>query len=304
MRQTSILIIGFARPELVEKKLESLAHIFNGDIMVSIDGPKSYDPHLDTEWKKQMSLFQNVRWKIQIENLGLARHVTEAISKELENYDNCIVLEDDVVVSVHALHQVRKLLSNRLPSNILTVGFFGGLPRIWFLSKYIRNSWRLSRYFSAWGWAVQREDWMHFTLDLAKSQSKDLRLAISETFRGYKMRVWQRRLEVVKSNPRATWDYQVFFLGLLMKKKHLQPTFRSCENVGFADQRSTNTKERRPFWYFGKSNNEIESTISLSRLNKSRNWIQLIDSFTWAGDSRFYTLTRKIGGIRAKLKRR
>ena len=301
-RSTAVLIIGYNRPEKVEAKLRLLEPIFKDELIISIDGDTNRDASLSQKWMNVRALFPNLSWMFRQENLGLARHVTGSISEVLRDFQNCIIIEDDVEVSASFLCQLRQVLATRLPENVLTVGSFGGLPRLWPFLKLIKNRWRLSRYFSAWGWAIQREDWTHFSLDLVNRNSFDLTRAIHENFSGHKRKVWMRRAQVVSSNQYATWDFQVFFLGLLLNKKHMLPTFRSSDNVGFMDSRSTNTKHKKPFWYTGRRATDFESLGVPKESPKYSKSLQFVDSLTWAGDSYLNRLIQLVHWVKGKIK--
>lgn len=63
------------------------------------------------------------------------------------------------------------MLQERLPQDILSVGLFGFLPGK-LMSRFGFNRWRKSKYFSAWGFAMQREDWSSFNLEIENELSK------------------------------------------------------------------------------------------------------------------------------------
>jgi hypothetical protein len=148
------------------------------------------------------------------------------------------------------------------------------------------SSWRKSRYFSAWGWAIQKEDWHLFSLDIKKELPK---LENSKSWQYMKERerdIWKHRFEKVVYTPYFTWDYQMLFTGLLHNKMHLLPLFRCCDNEGFGDSRAVNTKECRPKWYFGASGTIRQKNQHLRIIP---GWLgkilQSLDRLTWAGSS-------------------
>jgi len=283
-RSTAILLVGYRRPELILDSIEKLTRLTEVNIVVSIDGPKTPDLELADEWQSIYIRFPSLRWKFRERNLGLAEHIFTAISEVLNEYQNCIVLEDDVQVDIAPLTETMKLLDSRLPESVLTVGLFGGMPRIPFLSKSLRNRWRITRYFSAWGWSIQREDWKDFKLEIAQHHIEKLDQIVITRLGMKRLSIWRRRFRLVAENPHFTWDYQLFLYSLILNKKHILPTYRTCDNLGFNDVRATNTQDSRPSWYRGKSADSISFGNPRSEKSLITSALQVVDSITWVGD--------------------
>jgi len=285
MRNTALLILGFKRPELIEKLLATLLREVSCPVVVSVDALKYPDDTVTSHFHRLHALHPTVEWQFRKENLGVARHIVTAITEIFEKFDNCIIIEDDVFVTSSSVIALEQLLENRFPSNVLTAGLFGFVPSLGSLDRVIRNNWRETKYFSAWGWAIQREDWPGFTLDLAKNYLNSLDEIIEVKVGPKKLPIWRRRFMKVASQPKSTWDFQMFLFGLINDKVHLLPKIRVAENLGFADERATNTRTRRPSWYIGKATNStpcLPVTSSNSIIVKS---LEFIDSATWVSDN-------------------
>jgi hypothetical protein len=79
---------------------------------------------------------------------------------------------------------------------------------------------------------------------------------------------------------------------------HLLPTYKSAENLGFNDNRSTNTQTKRPRWIFGKAQGaEIGTGIDLDSFGQRI--LESLDKVTWAGDSNLFP---SINNMRRKIK--
>lgn len=283
-RSSAILLLGYSRPDFVTKRLTELKEVNNIPIVVSVDG-KNGSQIGNSAWNDIVNTHTNIEFYFQDNNLGLARHMHEAVSSVLRVFDNCFVVEDDVSVNASVIQTAIRQLEMRLPDGVITVGLFGGLPEIFPLTILLKNRFRKTNYFSPWGWGIQREDWFDFSLDVARIHRSEVFSVLSSSLGKRKARIWNGRIAKVAKNPEFTWDYQFFFFALLAKKRHLLPTFRSCENQGFQDARATNTTGKLPSWYFGKSSKSIHEE-NWSNTNKLiENFLQTIDSFTWASDS-------------------
>jgi hypothetical protein len=283
-RSTALLLIGYNRPDLALRALTELASLREMQVLVSVDGAKTKEVTISDEWMALARSFSEANWVFRDTNLGIAQHVFLAISEALQEFDNCIVVEDDVRADTQMLLEMKKLLDKRLPSSILTVGLFGGLPALPILSSFLRNRWRKTPYFSSWCWGIQSEDWEGFSLEIARNYASNLDDLITKRIGRKKIPIWKRRFNNVIQRPEFTWDYQLFLYSMVLNKKHILPTFRTCENIGFNDARATNTKNRKPSWYRGRKATRVVSE-SLRRQNSFLSkLLQWIDSLTWVGD--------------------
>ncbi len=282
-RNTALIIFSYNRPDLTRRRLEQLVGV-NCPIIVSIDAPKTGSinadfTNLEIEYSEHAQFMQTKR------NLGTAAHIVARISEQFQSYDNIIVIEDDVAADKTSIDTLIGILENRLPDDILTIGLFGGLPGK-LLSLLGLSYWRRSRYFSAWGWAIQKEDWHLFSLDI---KEKVPSLEHSKSWQRMNERervIWKHRFAKVVRTSSFTWDYQMMFAGLWHNKMHLLPTFRCVDNEGFGDMRSVNTKESRPNWYLGSrgtiQNKDLDLRIIPGWLGKA---FESLDRLTWAGSS-------------------
>jgi hypothetical protein len=282
-RNTALVIFSYNRADLTRRRLEQLAGV-KCPIIVSIDDQKKGSIKEDfTDLENEYS--EHMQFKRTRENLGTAMHLVSMITEQFQTFDNIIVIEDDVAADKTSIDSLVRILENRLPDDVLTIGLFGGLPGK-FLSLLGLNYWRKSRYFSAWGWAIQKEDWHLFSLDIEEEIPN---LENSKSWQRMNERervIWKNRFAKVIRTSSFTWDYQMMFAGLLHDKRHLLPIFRCVDNEGFGDIRAVNTKESRPSWYLGFrgtiQNNYLDLRIIPGWLGKA---FESLDRLTWAGSS-------------------
>ena len=284
-RRTSIVVVAFNRPDLLKGSLQLLKDNFFENITVSVDCAPDGD--LNPDIKKISTLdFPDLDWRFRTDHLGIAKHIPIVVSEMLYHYDNVVVLEDDVRVAPLALKSGLELLKKRLPEQFMTIGFFGALGANSLTKKIFgKNSWRETEFFSAWGWGIQRESWNIYKQEM--NLESDIRaLEMSKTWlrkSSSSRKLWIRRFERVAKNPDFTWDYQMQYASYVHEKNHLLPIFKSADNVGFADTRSSNTKNEKPFWYRGLAcNSEITPSIKAKRLNLYL--LTYLDRITWSGD--------------------
>lgn len=284
-RRTAILVLGFNRPEFLSQQLQFLTSNNFGNLFASIDCDIS--GNIDREILEVSKQFNEmVHWNFRRKHLGIGNHLPFAVNELFKNYDNVIILEDDIRISPKVLHSGINLLSKKLPDRIFTIGFFGALPSKKIFHHFFGdNVWRETNFFSSWGWGVQKESWEHYSqfldsknleLSLASSQKwKDLRQVSKER--------WIARFRKVSNYPNLTWDYQMQYATFKEDLVHLLPVYRSADNIGFNDLRSINTKSLKPFWYIGETYTNLVSG-HLTNFGFKSKLLQFVDRITWAGD--------------------
>jgi hypothetical protein len=229
--------------------------------------------------------------------LGLSSHITTALNALMEVEEEVIILEDDIKVDPMYLAQLAtgyETFSGH--PGFGTIGGFSGVPIPGF---DFGNYWRKTKYFSAWGWMTNRSTWEKFQLNLP-SGDFDNQLADStswNTLNRRQQRTWIYRFEKVRSNPGLTWDFQMQYLSFKYDLFNVLPLFRICENVGFGDVRSTNTKDAKPKWMQSDllCTSEMRGEIPEMRSNFLSDHV---DAFTIAGDS---SIRQNLNWVRRKL---
>lgn len=291
-RNTALVIFAFNRQDLTQNLLVSLSAV-NCPIFISIDSPKS--PSQSIRVRPDISLSRrNVEVIEHKSHLGGARHVTGLVKQILEKYENIIVLEDDIVVDARTINYVVKLLENRLPNDVMTLGLFGFLPGSNSVFRAL-NYWRKTKYFSPWGWATQREAWQDFNLNITGIFEKLYDSKSWQDLSYYEKKVWLSRFSKVIKNPLHTYDYQVQFYSFLLNKKHLLPLFRLSDNLGFDDERAQHTSGPKPRWYFGE-----KGVLTQTGFNRLTTWKTVqrfwtfLDRSTWAQANTVLPFLQKI----------
>ena len=287
---TATLLVGFNRPELIEKRLKEIFEYPNLKLFITIDGPrkKSNDGLNNNEilsiidkWKAKIDITEI----IHKENIGLALNITRAIHNILKDNENIFVIEDDVSVTKQAYNAILDM-QKLAQLNIATIGGFGFVNDSFLNSKLrFNNAFRETPYFSAWGWCINRHNFSNYELDLS-TKKIERELAESKTWNllDYKEKeIWKSRFKKVVQNPLYTWDFQMQFMSFKYEKMHYLPLFRIVENEGFNDDRGTNTKGRRPKWYIGNSSNvSMSPHLFTKNIIIRKTWIWL-DRYTWIG---------------------
>jgi len=285
---TPILLIGFNRPNLLQKRLKEINQFGLRNLFISIDGGSTEQQIDGIKLVLDDCLFEssiNYRVIIHNENLGLARHITNAISEVLNEFSHVIVVEDDIVLGANFFDSI--LCGLEIADSDSQIATVGGFSPFFHFSLFSRkNYWRKSEYFSAWGWGISRANWNSYLFELESGGLED-KLSDSKTWSNlssHQKLFWLSKFRKVTIKPIRTWDYQMQFMSFLYDKKHLLPAFRFCDNEGFNDSRGVNNVSKRPRWLFD---------VNAKGLSPGAKYIpyfiqpifRYVDKWIWARDS-------------------
>lgn len=299
MTKNAILVLAYARPDFLNRRLQELS-LLRGDeaeVIVSIDKYQGLEANeMSHKFELIRERFPEWRWIKNRKRFGLVKHLTTRVTEAFEEYENLVIVEDDVSISAPALSNLISAVSSPEGKIYFTTGLFGALtqPPIF---QQIPNIWRRTSYFSAWGWAMNKNFWKLYDPKIVKNHGIE---ALSgrkswERLNSYQKSRWSFRFSRVESDPNYTWDYQMQYLTWLHDLENKLPLWRLSDNEGFGDYRATNTRAMRPTWYQGKkSNNDLRSDY-VHNLRYLDSFMNIVDSYSWIGDRKLLERMRKKG---------
>ena len=268
--KSPVLLLGYNRPEYIKTRLIEIISWDPPRIYISIDGPKNKN---DSQAHKDINDFlfnykddKKITIYFNGKNLGLSHNITGAITNIFKIEHSLIIVEDDIEIFENAYLSMSKILNNPNLNKYAFVSGFSSVPappRI--LRKFLVNKFRVTTYNSLWSWGIRKEIWEQYELDISKLDSK---IAVSKSKLWNKLtsrqkNIWVHRFEKVSTNPKKTWDFQMQFMCFRYDLPNLSPIFRGVDNIGFADNRSTNTKNKKPKYYFGRTDyRQISGVVS------------------------------------------
>ena len=297
MSNTPLLLLGYNRHDLLEKRVKEISKLEIEKVYISIDGGKeSHKLEMINLILEIPSLFlKNTDVKIthHKNNLGLTKHITSAISKILEENEKVIVVEDDVAINssfykniTNGMNLLKKMGANGLVSGFSPINYSG--------NYFLQNKWRKSIYFSCWGWGCNRDTWARYESNLS---SINLDEALRNSYAWNSLSLWQKsvwksRFRRVQQNEGYTWDLQMQFASFINEFTNLAPLYRFTDNEGFNDERATHTKEPKPKWMKNKSKNEQYINDFAGILTSKL--VNRIDAITIAGDSKLLSVYKNV----------
>lgn len=307
--QTALLLIGFNRLELFERRLgelsdASLAHL---PLCVALDGPRTDRPDDYSARELIIKRLENDKQTcptliLREVNLGCDTHIPLAIDELLEKYESIVVIEDDVCMDPRAILEIANQISFSSEAGASCVAI--GMSSITRLPMFRKNEWRSSKFFSAWGFAINRAFWRvhkQVLIDAEDTNQIEVLMENSKSWKNLnkrKQRIWQERFK------RGNYDYKIQQTLFAKDMRAKSPLFRLVSNEGHGDEHSTHTRFQKPH-YLRK---EVSSN-SLKFSNETvlvrfpfLNILDFLDSNTWAGDG-LLSVRGRTFGIRSLARR-
>lgn len=159
-----VVLFVFKRPEHTQRTIDSLSRNFGigkHELIVFSDGPHNSEESLKVNSVRDIVSGARNFAKVTIhkndKNMGLAASVISGLNKVFMEYEQAVILEDDLEFSPHFLEFMVSALSKYKNTNqVFSVSGYG-VP-IRFPENY-QNYYYFSHRSSSWGWASWRDRW-------------------------------------------------------------------------------------------------------------------------------------------------
>lgn len=235
----AILLIGFNRPELITKVLNSIRAVKATKIYVTVDGARINvvgEQLLVDEVKKVVKSIDwpcDVQYRFNELNLGAEVTVSAGVSWALEHEETVIVLEDDVVASPSFFQFCEEMLLKYTDNeNVYMVTGCQITPiQLPDCEDYLFGLYG----HTGAGWATWRRAWNQFRLDVNLescfmnldcikkiSRCKEEEFFIRDFFGTMK----------ILGNGQSTWDYCWFFTRVVNKGLSIIPRVNLTSDIG------------------------------------------------------------------------
>lgn len=243
-----VLVLGFNRPDLLERLLRVLESAGRRRIYVSLDGPRernAADVELCAETAlvvERSPLTDVSRVRVSQENLGCRQGMATGISWFFEQEKQGIILEDDCIPDESFLRFCDQMLEQYRDHP--EVGHISG-TRFFAENASDRSPAFFSQFASVWGWATWKDRWEYFQQINGSQVLQIDKSAISHVSKapGF-YRFWQKQLDGIFNGLIDTWDYVWQYSLWTSGKLAIVPPVNLVENQGFGSG-ATHT-HRRP----------------------------------------------------------
>ena len=247
--KAAILVIGFNRPTLLARLLESMTH-YGRDrrIYIAIDGPRAgYDLDVDRVLECQgaaryfASERTNTRLRFCTSNKGCKDGPIDAITWFLANEEEGVILEDDCLPSTDFLPYCDELLDR-----------YRNHQQVWIIAGDNSADLRFNHEYSytfvpeplIWGWATWRDRWALYDAEMKEWMNVRKTSLAERIFRDREQ--YETRSEVfdrVADGKLSTcWDYQLSATVRIHRGLCVIPRHNLVSNIGFGEE-ATHTTE-------------------------------------------------------------
>lgn len=280
-----ILLLAYSRADFISRRLKEISEIKPKFLIVSID--KHGDRAITKSIQDQIHNFANgqnytnVRVISRNSRIGLANHLPLALDEVFDFHERVFVLEDDISISQVSFSSINSQIDETgVSSRLFSVGGFSPLSLPW--KCQLKNSWRKTKYFSAWGWAIRKEVWQDSLPKLTSTFNRELEKSeIFHSLSPNQQDKWLLRFKKSLQYPGRTWDIPLQFATFAQNYSHILPKYRLVDNLGYEDKRAENTSNKRPKWMLRESSFHRE--VQNLKIKEDR-FMEILDGYAIGGD--------------------
>ena len=240
--KSPVLLVGFNRPDYLQKVFNQIKRYKPDRFYVAIDGPREYVQGEREKCRECQQIINQIDWDCDLntmfreKNVGCGFGVSGAASWAFEKEDSLIILEDDCV-PVDSFFKFCEMMLEKYEND----------TRVWQVagrsyhpnSKFFEHSdYIFSHYPHVWGWATWKRCWEQFDFNM-KDLPEYLSLGGSlNTSGSKKLGVREnRKFKMVYDDIKSielyqTWDYQWGYLLAKNNGLSIVPKKNLVHNIG------------------------------------------------------------------------
>lgn len=238
MDPTPILVIAYNRPQKLRALIDSLRIHSPKLLIFSCDGP---NPKKQDDARKVLQVrreIEAVDWNPEVKiishqiNLGLRQAVVFAVTEVLKDYEQVIVLEDDVLVGPEFLSFMAEMLS--FYKEDLSIGHISGYNVVPISRHEHKDAKiRLSRYPESVAWATWRRSWAFYDDEMEWARGatlKDIQRITGSFWGGVQ---WKLNFLDAASGRVSSWAYRWIASNWAQDRWFVSPTRNLVTYRGF-----------------------------------------------------------------------
>ena len=214
---TAVLVIGFNRPEHLERVLERVREAAPPRVYVAIDGPRNDAEARNVDACRDVA--RKIHWaptdlRLRDVNLGCQRGVIDAVTWMLSKEPAGIIVEDDSVPDLSFFHFCDELLERyRDDGRVLAISGESRVPRQIAPSD---TSYRFTYMGPAGAWATWRDRWSAFTANRIDASARQTYGGLAATRHGECLRRahWVALSFANRTRVMDSWAYPFMISGI------------------------------------------------------------------------------------------
>lgn len=233
-----IALIIFNRPETLKRVLSAIRNVRPCRLFVIADGPRKHIAADIKNCQATRALIDTIDWDCEIireysdVNLGCGQRPYTGITKAFENFEECIILEDDCIPELSFFRFCEELLEKYKHDE--RVMMISGNHHL--LKKVpVDTSYFFSRNTITSGWATWRRAWRYYDFEMklwpeVKKSGWLFNVLGDRSIVGYWEKLFDR---CYKDRDRHYWDYQWTFTCWSQNALTIIPDRNLVSNIGF-----------------------------------------------------------------------
>ena len=234
MSYAPIVIFTHDRPDHVRKTVEALLQNQQAeyhDLVIYSDAARIPEKQGAVERVRGYLLtikgFRSVTIHLRPHNFGLAKSIIEGVTQVLSEYENIIVLEDDMITSPYFLTYMNEALT-RFSNDERVISIHGYCYPV---EQLIPEAFFL-RGADCWGWATWRRGWTLFNPDGEHLLKELERRKLLKTFDFNDTYAFSRMLKDQINGKNDSWAIRWYASAFLADKLTLYPGKSLVHNIG------------------------------------------------------------------------
>ncbi len=276
---TPILIAAFNRPNKLKMLIDSLREIKPPIIRVSFDGPREGNSNDQIKISQCLDHVNEINWTTDIKvyqnskNLKPRFAIPQAVNTVLSEFEQVIVLEDDVEVSKNTIEFFEWCLDKY--KNNLEVGHISGYSNVPIEKFYsTKNSHRLSIFPESYAWATWGNRWKLYEDNVEEINLLELFKISPNYFENvdkFGRMSWSLEKANTSQNYISSWAYRWMFTLWRHQLYSISPNHNLVKYSGHTEGTHVRTRQR---WeeVEPKQNNQIEFIDSLVMVPEVEKW--------------------------------
>lgn len=232
-----VLLVGFNRPDIIQKSIENLRQYSPQNLYIAIDGPRAgnEDDVIKVSQVRQIvksiDFCPNIHYRISQDNHGAEVTVSSAISWVLEKEEYVIVMEDDVIGHKSFFQFMQEMLERyKNDERIAMVSGCNYTP----LRLPNDEDYCFCQSGHTWGWATWKRVWKDFDL-FEEIKDEYLDDEFLQTISANKEIARRRKklyLLMKEKGKNNNWDYMFSYYRASRKMLSIVPRAHLTSNIG------------------------------------------------------------------------
>lgn len=231
-----ILFIIFRRKDIVLKVIEVISKVRPKKLYISQDGPRTNEEKQEV-LETRRAVLSKINWKCDLtvwthnKNLGLRKHISQALDRFFEEVEEGIILEEDCLPNLSFFSFCKQML--KLYRNNEKVMLISGDN---FLSKsrQKRKGYYFSKYVHIWGWATWKRAWRNYDVEMKDWLKYEGTNKLDKYFDTWLEKIFRKILfRAVYKGKIETWAYPFVYHVWKNGGLSIVPNVNLISNIGF-----------------------------------------------------------------------